>query len=173
MNKVSFTNYNYLARVAALVVFGVLSTVVLPSQAADSLPNLTKLKVGIIPITDCSQLYVAKQMEIFKRHGLDIDLIPMAGGSQILQALSTGTVDIAFSNLASVVFYEKNAGKLQRLAGGTLMNAEFSEAGLVVLAASSPPITNLQELKGKTIAVNTRRNIVDLAVLRALRKHKR
>lgn len=130
--------------------------------------TITKIKIGIIPITDCAQLYVAKNTGIFRQHGLEVELVPLAGGAAILQALSAGSVDIAFSNLASVVFYEKNVDKLQRLAGGTFMNAQFSEAGLVVLSDSG--ISDLSDLKGKTIAVNSLKNIVDLAVLRALRK---
>jgi NitT/TauT family transport system substrate-binding protein len=93
----------------------------------------------------------------------------MAGGAVILQGLSAGAVDVAFSNLASVVFYERNAGPLRRLAGGTMMDSAFSEAGLVVRKGSG--INTLADLRGKTIAVNTLRNIVDLAVVRALRKH--
>jgi NitT/TauT family transport system substrate-binding protein len=110
---------------------------------------------------------VAKQDGTFERHGLDVEFVPMSGGAAILQALSAGSVDIAFSNLVSVQYYEKNVGKLHQLAGGTLMNAEHSEAGLVV--RSETGINNLTDLKGKTIAVNALRNIVDLAVLRALR----
>ncbi|MBI1826042.1 MAG: ABC transporter substrate-binding protein [Planctomycetes bacterium] len=127
----------------------------------------TKLKIGIIPITDCSQLYVAKHTGVFARHGLDVEFVPMAGGAAILQGLSSGSIDVAFSNLASVVFYEKNAGALQRLNGGTAMSAKYSEAGLVVRADSG--IGDLLGLRGKTIAVNSLRNIVDLAVVRALR----
>ncbi|MGH7774065.1 MAG: ABC transporter substrate-binding protein, partial [Candidatus Binatia bacterium] len=130
-------------------------------------PQAVKIRVGFIPITDCGQLYVAKDLGIFERYGLDVELVPMAGGAAILEALSSGSVDIGFANLASAVFYEERVGKLQRLAGGTFMNAQYSEAGLVVLNDSR--IRNLTDLRGKTIAVNSVRNIVDLAVLRALR----
>lgn len=126
------------------------------------------LKVGIIPITDCAQLYVAQQEGIFEKHGLDVEFVKLPGGAVILQALSAGEVDVAFTNLGSVVYYEKNVAKLKSLAGGTLMNSEYSEAGLVVRADSG--INDLEGLKGKTIAVNTFKNIVDLAVRRALRK---
>lgn len=132
-------------------------------------PPSVELNVGYIPITDCAQLYVAQHEGLFEKHGLKVTLVPMAGGATILQSLSSGALDVAFSNLASVVFYERNAGPLHRLGGGTLMNAQFSEAGLVVREESG--IEDLAGLRGKTIAVNTLRNIVDLAVVRALRLH--
>lgn len=133
------------------------------------LSQKTKIKIGIIPITDCAQVYVAKHTGAFERHGLDVEFVPLAGGATILQALGAGSVDIAFSNLMSVQYYERNVGKLHRLAGGTLMNAEHSEAGLVVRMEVG--INSLTDLRGKTIAVNTLRNIVDLAVSRALRNN--
>lgn len=129
--------------------------------------NPQSIKIGIIPITDCAQVYVAKHTGVFERHNLQVELIPLAGGAAILQALSAGSIDIAFSNLASVQYYERNVNSLHRLAGGTLMNAEYSEAGLVVRLDAK--INGLDDLRGKTIAVNSFRNIVDLAVLRAFR----
>ena len=86
----------------------------------------------------------------------------------ILPALSADSVDVGFSNLASVVFYEQNVGELRMLSGGTFMDSEFSEAGLVALKDKG--IENLSDLSGKSIAVNTKKNIVALAVIRALRK---
>jgi NitT/TauT family transport system substrate-binding protein len=47
------------------------------------------------------------------------------------------------------------------------MDKRHSEAGLVVLADSG--IVRLSDLRGKTIAVNSRRNIVDLSILRAIK----
>lgn len=130
-------------------------------------PPAVKLKIGYIPIIDCAQIYVASQFGFFAKVGLDVELVPMTGGPAIIQALSAEAIDIGFANLATVVFYEQTAPPLKRLAGGTRMDKDHSEAGLIVLADSD--IQNISGLKGKTIAVNSRRNIVDLAVLRAIK----
>jgi len=136
------------------------------SQASS---NTVNLRIGYIPIVDCSQLYIASQLGYFSKAGFDVELVPMAGGPAIIQALSTDAIDIGFANLATVVFYEETAPRLNRLAGGTRMDKDHSEAGLVVLADSG--IQTISDLKGKSIAVNSRRNIVDLAVLRAINKY--
>lgn len=135
-----------------------------PPTAED--PIVT-LKVGYIPIIDCSQLYVASQRGYFTEQHLNVELVPMAGGPIIIQALSSGAIDIGFANLATVVFYENGSPVLRRLSGGTRMDKDHSEAGLVVLASSS--INVASDLKGKIVAVNSRKNIVDLAVLRFIR----
>lgn len=161
--------YSFIRRA---ILLGILLLIVFSLHACskkEPLSQKTKIKVGIIPIMDCAQVYMAKQAGAFERHGLDVELVPLAGGAAILQALNAGSVDIAFSNLVSVQYYERNVSKLYRLAGGTLMNAEHSEAGLVVREEAD--INSLTDLRGKTIAVNSFRNIVDLAVLRALRLH--
>jgi NitT/TauT family transport system substrate-binding protein len=155
------------ASVAFLFFLSVLGVWCYASQQNRTI-SLDKLKIGYIPITDCAQIYVANERGIFEQHDLEVELVPLAGGAKILAALSSGSVDVAFSNLASVVFYEKNAGPLQRLSGGTFMDRKHSEAGLVVLAESG--IGEFAGLSGKTIAVNTQKNIVALAVLRSLRK---
>lgn len=126
-----------------------------------------KLKVGYIPILDCAQIYVASRRGYFSESGLDVELVPMAGGPAIIQALTANAIDVGFANLTTVVFYEITSPRLNRLAGGTLMDKDHSEAGLVVLSEAG--ITRIADLKGKSIAVNSRRNIVDLAVLRAVK----
>jgi len=127
------------------------------------------LKIGYIPILDCSQLFVAKELGYFEKHNINVELIPVEGGSKILQALAANEIDVAFSNLASVVFYEQNFDPLQILSGGTLMNHEYTEGGLVVLESSG--IKKIEDFKGKIIAVNALNNIVHLAIVRILKKH--
>jgi len=131
--------------------------------------KLNFLKIGIIPITDCSQLYAAKELKIFKKIGLEVQLVPIAGGARILETLAANEIDLGFSNLASAVFYEQNFGKLVQLAGGTMMDTSYSEAGMVCLKNSQ--IRNIEDLKGKTIAINSLNNIVHLAVVKALKKY--
>lgn len=136
-----------------------------PESPAPDAP--VRLRIGYIPIVDCAQIYVAAQRGYFSRERIDVELVALAGGPAIIQALATGAIDIGFANLATIVFYERTAPRLTRLAGGTRMDKTHSEAGLVVLAESS--IKHLSDLRGKSIAVNSRRNIVDLAILRATR----
>ncbi len=127
------------------------------------------LKVGMIPITDCSQLFVAKEFGIFAKNGLEVELKPIGGGAKILQSLASNNVDVAFSNLTSVAFFEKNFEKLIPLAGGTLMNDKYTEGGLVCLKSNE--INSIKDFKGKTIAVNSLNNIVHLAVVKILKKN--
>ncbi|MCW8932214.1 MAG: ABC transporter substrate-binding protein [Gammaproteobacteria bacterium] len=125
-----------------------------------------KLTVGFIPITDAAQVIVGSNLKEFERRGLEVELVPLRGGALILQALSSGDVDIAFSNLASVVYYQENVGPLFTLSGGTLMNKKYSEAGLVI-RNNDEDLKN-SKFENKTIAVNTRGNIIELALLKFL-----
>lgn len=128
---------------------------------------IVNLKIGYIPIVDCSQIYVASRLGHFAENGITVELVPLAGGPAIIQALASNAIDVGFANLTTVVFYEQNSPPLKRLAGGTRMDKNHSEAGLIVLGESG--IERIADLKGKSVAVNSRRNIVDLAVLRSIR----
>lgn len=123
------------------------------------------VRVGYIPITDCAQLFLASERD---RTEFRLELVPMAGGSTILQALAAGTIDVAFSNLASASLYARNAGPLVALDGGTCMDSVHSEAGTLVLMDA--PIRNFADLSNRTVAVNAVNNIVDLAIARAARR---
>jgi NitT/TauT family transport system substrate-binding protein len=149
-----------------IVAFG-LWTVGNRNLVAQQPTTTIKVRIAYIPILDCAQLYVASYLGYFAKNGLDVELVPMAGGPAIIQALSSNAIDIGFANLATIVFYEQAAQRLNHLAGGTRMDKDHSEAGLVVLADSG--IKQISDLRGKTIAVNSRRNIVDLAIFRAIK----
>ncbi|MFA6554599.1 MAG: ABC transporter substrate-binding protein [Candidatus Paceibacterota bacterium] len=167
MKKTIFTNkYVWLLLLGTLLLLPVLIMSINNSKKA-SPSQLLKVRIGYIPILDCSQIYVAKQQNYFSQNELDVELVPLSSGPAIIQALSSGAIDIGFANLATIVFYEQTSPRLNRLSGGTRMDKYYSEAGLVVLTDSG--IEKIADLKGKTIAVNSRRNIVDLAVLKAIK----
>jgi NitT/TauT family transport system substrate-binding protein len=153
--------------ILAVVCLCIATFVSCKKQEAPPPVSTIKLKIGYIPILDCSQVYVASQLGYFAENGLDVELVPLAGGPAIIQALVSDAIDVGFANLTTIVFYEQASPRLNRLAGGTRMNKNHSEAGLVVSADSG--IARIAALKGRTIAVNSRRNIVDLAVLRAVK----
>lgn len=155
-----------LLTLAAYIVLNNRTDIVSQGPSVKATAPSTKIKIGYIPILDCSQIYVASELGYFSKKGLDVELTPFSSGSAIIQALSSGAIDVGFANLATVVFYEKSSPRLLRLAGGTRMDKNHSEAGLVV--SDDAGIVRIADLKGKTIAVNSRRNIVDLALIKAV-----
>lgn len=53
----------------------------------------TALKFGIIPLTDCAPIVVAKEKGFFKKHGLDVEVSKEASWANIRDKVSLGELD--------------------------------------------------------------------------------
>ena len=169
---ISLVKFRDMIKIKSILKFLLFFTFVVLFSCNNSTKNDSQnisLKVGMIPILDCSQLFVAKEFKIFEKNGLDVELIPIGGGSKILQSLAANELDVAFSNLSSIVFYENSFSDLINLTGGTLMNEKYTEGGLVSLDKGE--INSIEDFEGKTIAVNALNNIVHLAIVKILKQN--
>lgn len=123
----------------------------------------SNIKIGYIPIADCGQLYVGIEKGFFKQEGLGIELLGFAGGAKILEALATGSVDVGFSNVVSLILARASGLKFVALTGGPIEDENHKEHAILIRKDSSI-IKSPKDLEGKTIALNTRKNIDDLFV---------
>lgn len=138
---------------AAGAIAAVLIAFALPAGAQ------TKLRVSTIPIIDTAPLQAAIAKGYFKDEGLEIDTTPTAGGAAGLPALAAGQVQIAFSNIISIVLAEKQGLGFQIIAAGSSTgDAPPDLAGLVTKKDAA--FKTGKDFEGKTIAVNTRSNII-------------
>jgi len=135
----------------------------------ESETGLTTVKVGIIPIAEVAQLYVGIDKGFFARHGIELDLVPMAGGAKILEVLGPNGVDIGFSNIVSLILFRSHDRPFLALGGGTYETPQNINHALLVPANSD--VMTAADLAGKTIAVNTLKNIEDLMMRRFLESH--
>lgn len=56
-------------------------------------PEKTRLKLGIIPLTDCAVIAVAKEKGYFRRHGLEVDISREASWASIRDKVAVGVLD--------------------------------------------------------------------------------
>jgi NitT/TauT family transport system substrate-binding protein len=129
------------------------------------------VKVGYITIADCAQLYVGIEKGFFKEEGLIIEPVGMAGGAKILEALSatTNPIDIGFSNVVSLILARDAGLNFIALTGGPIEDSTHKEHAILV--KNDSPIKVPQDLRGKTIALNTRKNIDEIFVREYLEKN--
>ena len=55
-------------------------------------PEVTSLRMGIIALTDCSPLVIAKEKGFFAKHGLDVTIVKGASWAAIRDSLSHGDI---------------------------------------------------------------------------------
>lgn len=135
----------------------------------DGANAVTKLRVGYIPVTHCLPLYVAIEQGYFAKERIEVELIPLAGGATILEALAAREVDIGFSNVVSPILARSQGLPFVAFTGGPVEDSEHKDHAIMVRADSA--IDNVAALRGMKIAINTRRAIDHLMILLLLRKN--
>ena len=118
-----------------------------------------KLNVGYMKIGDLSPFFLAMDKAYFKDAGLDINLASMVGGAAIMPALASGSINIGWSNVISVYQGHLQGLDYRLVANGAINKRETNDVFGVCVAPDSP-LQSAKDLAGRTVAVNTLRNIM-------------
>jgi NitT/TauT family transport system substrate-binding protein len=140
------------------VLRAVAATAIAGAFAPNALAQATKLRVSIIPIIDTAPLQVAIAKGFFTAEGLEIDTTPVAGGAAGLPALAAGQVQIAFSNIISIMLGAKQGLGFEIIAAASGTGDATPDIGGLIANREGAPRSG-KELEGKRLAVNTRNNI--------------
>ena len=143
-------------RSAALVI---LSALLAHSYCCAATPAKMRLGYSAISAT-MAPLWAARDNGFFARHGIDAELIYLAGGSKIALALQADSIQIGQLAL--------NSGLETRLAGGdlTLIGTVYDTYFFQIF--SHPSITTAAQLKGRVIAASSAGSASDYGIHDAL-----
>jgi NitT/TauT family transport system substrate-binding protein len=127
----------------------------------------TTLKVGVIPGAMVAPVYLGIAKGIFEKAGLKIEPQPAAGGAALLPALLNNQTQVAYSNVVSLMLAQQQGLPVQIVANGALQVAPGSgpqtgRTNAAVVVASGSPIKSAKDLSGKTVAVNTLKNVEEV-----------
>jgi NitT/TauT family transport system substrate-binding protein len=110
------------------------------------------------------------QEGFFKERDLDVKVTPSQGGATVVPAVVSGDSDIAGSNLVSVLLAPGKDIPVKIVAPGTFVRGKRSQDFSAILAAGDGDIRSPKDLEGKTLAVNTLKNVAELAAKASLAK---
>lgn len=119
----------------------------------------SRLNVGYMKIGDLSPLFLAMDKAYFKEAGLDINLASMVGGAAIMPALASGSINIGWSNVISIYQGHLQGFDFRFVANGAV-NKRGTHDVFGVCVSPDSPVKSAKDLAGKTVAVNTLRNIM-------------
>ena len=133
--------------VRTLAIAGIVATSATPLQAQDKL----KLTVGQRGNWDTSVSEIGQRAGIFKKYGLELELVYTSGSGETQQPVVSGSVDIgvAVGIMGALSFYAKGAPV--RVIGAETTGA----SDLYWYVKSGSPIKSLADTAGKTIAYST------------------
>jgi len=111
---------------------------------------------------------LGQQQGIFKKHGLELDILFTAGGGETLQAVISGAVDIGLSAGTLAILGAFQKGAPLRIIGASSTGAR--ELFWYVVADS--PLQSMRDANDKTIAYSTTGSSTNIAVLRFIDEYK-
>ncbi len=122
--------------------------------------QLTPMKVGHNSFTDESVLYLGRDVGLFKKHGIHLELIFIPGGSLSMQALIGKSLDLLLSGGTPFVYAQLKGADLKIIAG--LVN-KMPYAFVV-----RENINSAEQLKGKRVGISRFGSNTDFVVKLAL-----
>jgi NitT/TauT family transport system substrate-binding protein len=128
------------------------------------------LNVGVIPIADVAPLYLGIKKGFFKEQNLTVNPKLAEGGAAITPAVLSGDFQIGFSNNISLLIAASKGLPVQVISQGVLGGKDKSEAWADLLVSKNGPVKTAKDLEGKTIAVNTLKNICEVTIKASLEK---
>jgi NitT/TauT family transport system substrate-binding protein len=131
----------------AIAAVGALLAAASPVAAQDTL----KVAVGQRGNWDTSVSEVGQRAGIFKKHGLNLEILYTQGGGETQQAVISGSVDVGVAAGIMGVLGAYSKGAPVRVIGAQTTGA----ADLFWYVRADSPIKNLKDTNGRTIAYST------------------
>lgn len=119
----------------------------------------TDLRVSVIPIVDVAPLYAAVEQGYFAEEGLNVDPSPVSGGAAGIPGLVGGAYDIVFTNVVSALVAAEQGIGTKIIAPGSAAGMDDPDLAAILVRKDSG-IDSGADLAGKSVAVNTRNNII-------------
>jgi NitT/TauT family transport system substrate-binding protein len=131
------------ASAACFVSLGTLLSGATSAQTAPPAPTKVVFALDFIPLGRHAAWYAALAEGYYKDEGLDVSIIPSQGTAQVIQAVESGTANIGFVDVPSVVIARANGSKLKMVA------VNYGKAPYAVFSLSNGAnVTEPKQLEG-------------------------
>jgi NitT/TauT family transport system substrate-binding protein len=122
------------------------------------------IKVGDVEGAPSSFLAFGVEKGFFADRGLDVKLVQQQGGAAIVPGLISGDLQIGGSNVVSMLLARDRGLTVKIVAPGTSVGTDPERDFSAVVVAADSPIGSVRDLTGKTIAVNTLKNVNEIVL---------
>ena len=147
-----------------LMILSLWAFILWPSREAWSQKSFPTVRIGIEAVAGTnSHYYVTKQLGLFQKYGLNLELISFPGGSVGIQSLLAGDLQFATA--------DGNLGLTANLRGANLYFIAGMINTLPFSILSKPEIRIPQDLRGKKIVISRYGSSSDTAVRAAVEKY--
>lgn len=126
--------------------------------AATPAAELTKVTMGYVPASIFAPVFVAKEKGYFAEQGIDMNLEPLPGGSDMVLLTASGDFDAGIGGTGPAFFNAVASGlPIKVIAPGHQEGSPVATPLMISKAnCESGAITSVADLKGKKVSVNAR-----------------
>ena len=121
-------------------------------QTEAAVENVGTLKIAVLPIIDTLPMYVAEEEGLFTKHGVTVELIPVASAPERDQLLAAGQANGTINETLAVMLFNKDAVQMQAVRYALRPSEGYPH--FRILASGKSGITLSSELKGIEIGVS-------------------
>jgi len=126
--------------------------------STDGTLEKTELTVGSLPLADYAALYWAKEKGFFKDEGLDVTIEPVQGGPAGVQKVVSGELDFTNSTPFGTAMAVDSGLPIRSV----VLTSALADNGIGIFVPKSSPIKDMKDLDGKSIGINTTKNMGDI-----------
>ncbi len=135
----------------SLVLFTLL--MLLLSACGSATPtDAVPLRMAVIPVIDTLPMFVAEAEGLYAKHGIQVELIPVASAPERDQLLQAGQADGTLNELLSVMLFNRETAQMQAVRYGHM--ASEGAGHFFILASGQSKITDIEQLKGVEIGIS-------------------
>lgn len=128
------------------------------------------VSIGSLPVLSTGTLLAGEEQGFFEERGLEVDLQTSQGGAAVVPAVASGQVDFGSANPISLMQARERGIDLKIVSHWSSSQSEGNEEeSSAVLAMPESGIEGAAGLAGKTVAVNTLRNLGELVIREAVK----
>lgn len=135
-----------------------------PSQAPEGSGELRSITVAETTGLPSAFLTYGVQEGYFEEEGLDVTVDTSAGGAAAIPGLVNGSLQVAGSNVVSVLLAAQQGLPLKIVAPGTGVGDDLEQDFSRVMVLADSPIQAPEDLADANVSVNTLENISEVSV---------
>lgn len=147
----------------ALIVIFLVSTITYETYNYISTSQKT-IVVGYLPSDHDSALFVANEKKMFEEEGLKVSLVPFRSGPDLINAAKLGKIDIGYCGVSPVTMAINEGAPVKIV-------ASVNQEGSGIVVGNNTNITNITDLKGKTMAIPRINSVQDVLLAYLLSEH--
>jgi NitT/TauT family transport system substrate-binding protein len=143
------------------------------AMAAGTIPASAQgaptIRFGVLGVEEAAMPYYAQERGFFKRAGLNVVLSVFPNGGSVTQGLAGGALDVGVTNSGSMSLAHLRGLPISLIACGALYSQAAPISHLIV--GKNSGIRTAKDLGGKTLAVSTLRDMIQVTVLQWIDKN--